>query len=342
LPKFIDALRTLQNEAASDAPDEANIDAALDAVRILTIHSAKGLEARVVVLMDANHSDPVRDDIGILCDWPQDADAPTHFSAFGRASERGAARERLFAEEEEFKEQEDWNLLYVAATRAKELLIVSGVASRINAQPDGCAEGSWYARLQIESSIELADLANVAPAPSEESFMLSVFEPPVLPAAMSDVLAPVNGHAVDEGVALHTLMERLTQGHAWPVNVPEVDAIAHWLSCPRKLAATVRIHAQTILAHPKLERFFNPTLYRHACNEMEVMVDGKCLRFDRVVQLDDAVWILDYKRNVFDGDRDAYQTQLTGYQDAARAVYPGKKIKAALITVDGRFWELAD
>ena len=68
LPKFIDALRVLQRHAESDAPDEASIDAAADAVRILTVHSAKGLEAPVVVMMDTNHSDPANDNIGILCD----------------------------------------------------------------------------------------------------------------------------------------------------------------------------------------------------------------------------------------------------------------------------------
>ncbi|MGH8809884.1 MAG: UvrD-helicase domain-containing protein, partial [Noviherbaspirillum sp.] len=38
LPKFIDALRVLKNGADNDAPDEAAVDAAVDAVRILTIH----------------------------------------------------------------------------------------------------------------------------------------------------------------------------------------------------------------------------------------------------------------------------------------------------------------
>ena len=36
----------------------------------------QGLEAPIVVLADANHSKQARDDYGILCDWPANADAP--------------------------------------------------------------------------------------------------------------------------------------------------------------------------------------------------------------------------------------------------------------------------
>jgi ATP-dependent helicase/nuclease subunit A len=128
LPKFIDALRVLQRSAGGDAPDEASVDASAEAVRILTVHSAKGLEAPVVAILDSNHSESVEDNLGILCEWPQDQDAPTHLSAFGRRSERGMAREKLFLEEDALRKQEDWNLLYVAVTRAKQLLLVSGVA----------------------------------------------------------------------------------------------------------------------------------------------------------------------------------------------------------------------
>jgi ATP-dependent helicase/nuclease subunit A len=250
----------------------------------------------------------------------------------------------LFDAEEKYKEQEDWNLLYVAATRAKELLIISGVASRINASEDGVVAGSWYARLQIEQAIQLDDADNMAIASGEEYFVLPVFDPPVLAAAEStDVLAAKNEHAIDEGIALHTLMERMTQDLVqWPVNVPDADIIADWLCCPHGMASAVRAHALTILGNPRLERFFNPMLYRHACNEMDVLFNGEYLRFDRVVQFDDAVWILDYKRNVSDSDLQAHKAQLTCYREAARAVYRDKKIKAALIAVDGGFWEVTD
>jgi ATP-dependent helicase/nuclease subunit A len=340
LPKFIDALSTLQKGADNDAPDEANIDAAIDAVRILTIHSAKGLEAPIVILLDANHSDPARDDIGILCDWPQDADAPTHFSAFGRKSERGAARDALFAEEENFRMQEDWNLFYVACTRAKELLIVSGVAGAKNALPDGVIEASWYARLQTAQQMEPLDLHDVPGLAVESEFSLAIFNPPVLAPAAGDIADRLlRTDAIDEGVALHALLERLTQSLDWPVIVPDTESISRWLPCSRALAAVVREQALTILSQPRLERFYNPAQYRMARNEMDVVIGGELLRFDRVVMFDDVIWILDYKRNLLDSERTIYQAQLARYGAAGQAVFPGKNLKTALITVDGQLWE---
>ncbi len=341
LPKFIDALRVLKKGAENDAPDEATVAAAVDAVRILTIHSAKGLEAPIVVLVDANHSETARDDLGILCDWPQDAEAPTHFSCFGRKAERGAAREHLFDAEEAFKQQEDWNLLYVAATRAKDMLIVSGVAGAKNALEDGTVEGSWYHRLLAvpEMACESTEQTEVAPAATESAFSIPIFDPPVLGApAIRDT---VHNLAIDEGIALHTLLERITQSALWPVILPEPELIARWLRCPLQIAATVHGQAMQILAQPELERFFNPVHFHFARNEMEVMCDGELLRFDRAVVCADAVWILDYKRDLLDSEVTDYRAQLARYRDAARHVFPGKALKSALITADGRLWEMA-
>jgi ATP-dependent helicase/nuclease subunit A len=343
LPKFIEALRLLKKGADQDAPDEATVDAAVDAVRILTIHSAKGLEAPIVVMVDANHSEPARDDCGILCDWPQDADAPTHFSCFGRSQERGAARDALFAAEESFRRQEDWNLLYVGATRAKEILIVSGVAGTRGALDGGIIEGSWYHRLQAvpEPVFEPApqDASDVAASADESEFEISVFDPAPMPEPLETMIAP-NSKAIDEGIALHTLLERLTQVPAWPVRVPDAGQIARWLRCPQSIAATVRERALLILAQPELERFFNPKHFRVARNELEVMNGTELMRFDRAVVCDDEVWILDYKRDLLDSERAAYQEQLSRYRAAGQQVFPKKAIRTALITADGRLWEL--
>jgi ATP-dependent helicase/nuclease subunit A len=350
LPKFIDALRTLLDTAESDAPDEANVDAAIDAVRILTIHSAKGLEAPVVVLLDANHSEAARDDSGILCDWQPEQMAPGHFSAFGRKDERGIARDPLFQAEEQFRQQEDWNLLYVAVTRAKTLLIVSGVAGTKNAGPDGVVEGSWYQKLLAVPPYEVVDAPDASPVADamveDGEFSIPLFDPPSLAvphlsASVAEVLhSNVRATGMREGVALHTLMERVTYGAGWPVTLPPAEAIAPWIGCNLELAALARSQAEAILNQPQLERFFNPAHYRFAHNEIELMAGEQLLRLDRLVGFDDTVWILDYKRNVLDSEIDSYRSQLAAYRKAGQAAFPQLTVKTALITVDGRLWEI--
>ncbi|MGN6702199.1 MAG: UvrD-helicase domain-containing protein, partial [Burkholderiaceae bacterium] len=342
LPKFLDKLRALQRHADSDAPDEAAADAGVDAVRILTIHGAKGLEAPIVALLDANHSEPASDDLGILCDWPVDADAPAHFSAFGKRALRGAARDPLFAREDGFRAQEDWNLMYVAATRAKRLLIVSGVAAKRNAV-DGICAGSWYERFCCIDAVEAGDAAAPLTQAANDVFSLGVFDPPDL-SALSTGCGEASGEKdgaartaeMDEGVLLHALMERLTGSARWPVTVPDAAAVARWLACGLDVASTIRAQAAALLSSRELERFFDPRRHRAASNETEVMFEGRWLRFDRLVRFDGEVWILDYKRQVLDSELPAYRLQLAQYRAAAQALFAGKVLKTALVTIDGR------
>ncbi len=340
LPKFIAVLTSLKSGAQNDAPDEANIDAAIDAVRILTIHSAKGLEARIVVLLDANNSEAMRDDLGILCAWPQDSQIPTHFSAFGRKAERGVMRDALFNAEEALKDQEDWNLLYVAATRAKQCLIISGVAASKNADENGMVASNWYARLQMVPLLDAVQEQASARLTEVSSFDCAIFAPPRLPVPVT-VEAVITSAAIDEGIALHALLERLTNLCVWPIVIPDAAMIARWVSCDQVLAATVREQAATILATPALERFFNPALHRAAFNELDISGAAGLSRLDRLVEFDDAVWVLDYKRRLLASEHADYHAQLTAYQLLAAAVYPGRQIRAALVIVDGSLVDLA-
>jgi ATP-dependent helicase/nuclease subunit A len=134
------------------------------------------------------------------------------------------------------------------------------------------------------------------------------------------------------------VLERLTYSKQWPVDMPDAATLARWLPCSHAMAAVVREYALTILLQPQLEKFFNPKHYRFARNEMEVMVDGELLRFDRAVLFDDEVWILDYKRDLLDSERAAYDAQLLRYRVAGQAVFSGKTLRTALITADGRLW----
>lgn len=354
LPKFIAALQQMQGGEESEAPDEANTDASVDALRILTIHAAKGLEAQVVVVLDANHSQGKDEAEGILCDWPQEEMAPVHFSAF--AKERGHARAKLFAAEQEFKEQEDWNLLYVAITRAKAIFLASGVAGRNG----DISPNSWYQRLQQlpEWEVSAPGAATVQDPQHLQTAGLEwpVFTPPLLPPAVredaeeedfwpdaAEHADPLLATPQEEGVALHALLERLNQ-HAppWPVPIPEPELIAAWLPCSLSTAKKIAKQAKKILHAQKLRQFFDPHYFLRAENELEILYQGQIFRLDRVVETADSVWILDYKRQVLAAELPGYSAQLQQYRQILTPLYPGKKVRCALISTDAQLWPVED
>lgn len=339
LPRFLDSLRLMQHGAESEAPAEAAVDSAEDAVRILTIHGAKGLEAPVVALVDTNHSGAARDDAGILCSWPMHADAPDHFSCYGRSDERGAARDALFADEERLRRQEDWNLLYVAATRARETLIVSGVAATRGALPDGCMEGSWYHRFQFVPEIDVGPaMAAGGGAVNAGEFPLFVFDPEPVPSSPAGQAGDACRMA-DESAVLRSLMQRLTELPQWPVSVPPPQRLPDWLECAAAAAMQVHAQAARILSSPLLERFFNPACFLAARNALEIIDGGDTLRCDRVVVFNDEVWLIDYlcaQADVHaDADIESIGARRKRLRDAAQALFPGKAVRAGCIAGDG-------
>ncbi|MFZ2301048.1 MAG: UvrD-helicase domain-containing protein [Gallionella sp.] len=125
LPRFLQELRELR-DSPDDAPDEGRLGTAGNAVRIYTVHEAKGLEAPIVWLLDANAEKKNREGNDVLLDWPTHEPRPLHFSLYADQASRGKQRAPLFEQDAAQQAREEMNLLYVAMTRAQQVLIVSG------------------------------------------------------------------------------------------------------------------------------------------------------------------------------------------------------------------------
>ncbi|UCE89116.1 MAG: UvrD-helicase domain-containing protein, partial [Pseudomonadota bacterium] len=125
LTRFIASLGELQQQD-SDAPDEPASAGASDRVRLLTIHAAKGLEAPVVFVADAaalpNHTEAHR----AVVDWPAHDARPRSFFLCGRKGARDAHTHACLDRLADAEQREEANLLYVALTRAKQMLFISG------------------------------------------------------------------------------------------------------------------------------------------------------------------------------------------------------------------------
>src|SRR4030066_388586 len=69
LPRFLAELRELR-AAENESPDEGKVGETGNALRIYTVHEAKGLEAPIVWLLDANDTQSKADSYSGLLDWP--------------------------------------------------------------------------------------------------------------------------------------------------------------------------------------------------------------------------------------------------------------------------------
>ena len=142
LPHFVARLNDLR-ERATDAPDDAPPESGTgNRVRFLTIHGAKGLEAPVVFLADCGADLRDRSAWQALVDWPAGADRPQSFMLVGRKAERDRVTQQLLDQQRGAELREDANLLYVALTRARQLLFVSAAVS------DDDADKGWYGVLR--------------------------------------------------------------------------------------------------------------------------------------------------------------------------------------------------
>jgi len=186
---FVDRLeRDAEQGETEDAPV---VEEGTEGVRIMTAHRAKGLEFPVVVLCDptarahreqpGRHVDPER---GLWAE-PLAGCAP---------------RELLEARDAELARDADEavRLAYVAATRARDLLVVPGVA-------DEELEGKWLGALRDATHPSKRKAGEGAPAPGCPAFVASaVAERP--PNARPGNRTPVNAGALRPRVGRHTVV----------------------------------------------------------------------------------------------------------------------------------------
>ena len=342
LPRFLAELRELR-AAENEAPDEGKVGEVGNALRIYTVHEAKGLEAPIVWLLDANDTQHKTDSYSVLLDWQPNAPRPAHFSLFSDKKGRGAKRAPYFAADEAYARREEMNLLYVAMTRAKQALLVSG-----NGEAE---ETSWYGRIaQVveQRSNPLLDLSfpvTLAKAGGKRESSQSELDSRFRGSDDIQLLRlsiPTGQRAMRttaeqrRGTWLHALLQHLTPPNA----IADKAALQAQCGIPPAEMDGLWQQAQHLLALPSLQRFFDPQHYLSANNEMPyVNAAGELKRIDRLVEFEDEVWVLDYKTGESD-DIAPYRAQLVEYRSAMQAVYAGKVVRCVLVFVDGAVSEI--
>ena len=93
-------------------------------MQLLTVHGAKGLEARAVVLVDTDPPPPQAERATLLVDWPVADPAPRRVAFVASPSRLPDSLIDAWVLEEQARAREEINGLYVAMTRARELSLI--------------------------------------------------------------------------------------------------------------------------------------------------------------------------------------------------------------------------
>jgi ATP-dependent helicase/nuclease subunit A len=334
------------------------LEAETGAVRVMTVHGAKGLESPLVILPDGTGPANDRPDDGLIFDETgpfisfrgKDDDAKVRTA-------RAAHQERMLGEH--------WRLLYVAMTRARDRLIVCG-AQHGNAKA-GEAPESWRAavaqgvraldaapcetpfgeglRVGAPSTV-VSDVQELQPRSllpdwtqtAAVAFARAVAATPSRIAHIDPALFSPRGDGrmrFRRGRLIHGLLERL------PDVAParRLDAARAWLT--RQGAAPEEAHAfareaLAVIDDPRFAAAFGPMSRAEAPIVGEVA--GRAVRgiVDRLAIDDGSVIVLDFKTDRpapkhADAAPEAYVLQLALYREVLRNIFPKKAVSCALL-----------
>ena len=308
------------------------------AVRLLTIHGAKGLEAEAVLLLDTDTAERNADSMGVLVDWPGAASAPQKFVFLVSESRPPACALETLQIEQEARRREELNALYVALTRARHTLMLSSIT------PFRSAPDSWWQRLAgcgYECQAPLA--VSAAPAQTADAGLFVLQELPAAPVLVAPlhvaIVADDDVLVARMGKAMHRLLE-------WGgVTAPRVRAAQREFRLDLAQGQSAAAAAQRILAGEGAWAW-NSSVIAWQGNEVELVYMGQTLRLDRLVQRRDAGheghwWVLDYKSRGTPQNQPELVVQMLTYRAAVQLIYPGASIKAAFLTAHGKVVEIS-
>jgi ATP-dependent helicase/nuclease subunit A len=242
----------------------------------------------------------------------------------------------MFEAEAHYARREAMNLLYVAITRAKQVLLVSGHGKNAEAE-EKKALLSWYDRIaHAVAPAENPMLAHAVERQPIQQPLRSMVDAALQYPLVTGKRAASETREQRRGTWLHALLQHLSE-HG---REPDQLAIQARYGIPQEEIQPLWQQALAILQQAGLRRFFDASVYLDACNEMPyVNAQGELKRIDRLVEFADEVWVLDYKTGVAQ-ESAKYAAQMAEYRSAMQSVYAGKTVRCGLIFAEENFREI--
>lgn len=223
-------------EKVSGRESEGEIDDALDALKLMTIHQAKGLEFPVVIVADLqrkqkNYADWYVFDrhLGLTLKIPDGRGSKLKGYSFDRLVEREKLRSRY----------EKMRLLYVAATRARDRLIFTGAVKKDLSKLENTWLGQICDALEIEDDLFASEIDSVLQPSAEVKVRLkfSYQEEQFEDHALTDSV-PASLKLDEAAFPFLPSLEPVTEGSAHRFSVTQ---LLNFHRCPRQYFYTLGV-----------------------------------------------------------------------------------------------------
>ncbi len=304
-------------EISEDSDWNIEVPPDVNAVRIMTVHKAKGLDFRVVIVLFY--------DVALRSDrvyMEETGDKVRLVRLIKKHGDEDAYLRELLMDRELNNRVDQLNKLYVALTRAKEEMYILSVQYPQSKEPSAFLPTKGFEEKKKPKAEQ------EPPAREERAPLLHH-------TAGKGLSQPAERISLEEtrrGEVVHSLLARLEFVGTDPV--ADIERALSEESIIRPLGAgTAEIRATlTNFLGGGIRELFQKQKGRRVLNEQDfVRKDGQLFRMDRVVIDEKSVTVIDYKTG---GEQASYDEQVRNYMDILRDIFPQKTVKGLLAYVD--------
>ncbi len=325
-----DLITMMEDDISSESTYPVEIDLESDAVRIMTMHRAKGLEFPAVIIpyVDTNTMPSTqRDRSKITFDelrGIRSKNVVGHFDGYSKIckSWRTALTESVM----ESDYDEERRLMFVAVSRAKQYVTVIAGPKASRFMKD-LSEGNYT---DIED-VELPEVS--ADALTIEKPVIPAYKPKPQSCSVHGIMKlnfedgqggmvetdEICGKGKEYGTAVHEEAQMMEHGVAPSGKYPETDFIAESILSRRGMPGFLKSYSEMACTLP--------------------VCGGKyTLRgtIDLLMVFEDRIEVHDYKTDVTDRFKGEYELQLSVYAHVAEAIYKGLPVKCFIDYVSQR------
>jgi ATP-dependent exoDNAse (exonuclease V) beta subunit len=290
-----------------------------DAVRIMTVHKAKGLGFPILVTLFYDHR--VKPDNRFLVGEGEGVKLIHVTSAESKNSVELAA---YYKEARAFAEVDELNKLYVSLTRAREELYIISVQN---------TWGKYPSQFFPQDGFKLGQPSRKQRAEAVIGLTAERLHQPTRGFAQATTVDAAKLRETRRGELIHNVLSEIEYLDA-AIERSIEQALVPWLRTMREpldRAETKKLLLD-FLQQPEVCQYFSAVSGRRVLNEQELVDNaGRLHRVDRLVIDEDVVTVLDYKTGE---EHESHHAQVREYMQIVRELYPKKRVRGVLLYID--------